>query len=266
MKLNKLHIEGAGTSLDERSNITPVKPTVFLRYLKDDGTYHRETKEANEAIVDSLPNLNPTQVELVKAACTQAKAIPEDSDIKELHFFCGCNRADVKFNEVTKQPEIVGTTEEAGLSKVGIKYKSHKGTYEVKPTDDLTNALPEVKAFADACCAVDGGIYKEIYELKQLKDEPDYQATETVEVTEEVTEVVGDKAVVKKVTKTKEIPLTDEIPCVDEDGNGICDICNTTHEKFPIVKPKMIQVPRMIEGKKVSEEDKARLDELLNQL
>jgi hypothetical protein len=224
MKLNKLHVQPKTKHVEPKTlNEVTTPAQCFLRYLKEDGTYHRETKEADETQVGSLPNLSPTQVELVKAACTQAKAIPEDSDIQELHFFCGCNRADVKFNEVTKQPEIVGTTEEAGLSKVGN-------------------------------------------ELKQLKDEPDYQATETVEVTEEVTEVIGDKAVVKKVTKTVEIPLTDEIPCVDEDGNGICDICNTTHEKFPIVKPKMIQVPRMIEGKKVSEEDKARLAELLGNL
>jgi len=252
MKLNKIHIESRKVTEDGLIN-----PLVFLRYLKDDGTYHRETKEANEALVDSLPDLNPTQVALVKAACTQAKAIPEDSDIKELHFFCGCHRADVKFNEATKQPEIVGTTEEAGLSKVGIKYKSHKGTYEVNPTDDLTNALPEVKAFCDACCAVDGGIYKEIYELKQLEDEPDYQATETVTVEEEVVEIVNGKAVHKQVAKTKEIPLFDELPCVDENGDDICD----EHGK-----PMGHKVPRMIEGKKVSDADKARLAELMGKL
>lgn len=233
MKLNKIEIVSA-----RQGEEVSLPATLQLRYTKDNGEYHRLSQEANESLVVSLPNLNPTQVELVKAACTQAKAIPEDSDIKELHFFCGCHRADVKFNEATKQPEIVGTTEEAGLSKVGIKYKSHKGTYEVKPTDDLTNALTEVKAFCDACYAVDGGIYKEVYELKQLKDEPDTQAVDTVEVTEEEVEIIDGKAVVKKVTKTKEVPLFDEIPCVDENGDGICDVCNTTHVEFPITQPK----------------------------
>jgi hypothetical protein len=276
MKANKIEIQPKSVKrvltkiLDADNNNTyetlEEAAQVRIRYVKPDGKYHRMSIPADIAETGHFTDLNPAQVELVKAACTQAKAIPEDSDIQELHFFCGCHRADVKFNDVTKQPEIVGTVEEAGLSKVGIKYKSHRGTYEINPTDDLTNALPEVKAFADACYAVDGGIYKEVHKLMQLKDEPDVQATETVEVTEEVTEVIGDKAVVKTVTKTKEIPLFDEVPCVDEDGNGICDICNTTHVEFPIVQPKTIEVPRMVQGKKVSDADKARLAELMEKL
>ena len=119
-----------------------------------------------------------------------------------------------------------------------------------------------------------GDYYTELCSLKEALDgEEDYQATETVEVTEEVTEVIGDKAVIKTVTKTKEIPLTDEIPCVDENGDGICDVVEHKHtdeEGNETVEheevPKTIKVPRMIKGKKVSDADKARLAELLGSL
>ena len=137
--------------------------------------------------------------------------------------------------------------------------------------ENMDKLHPELKGFCD--CVFNHkpsekgeGIYKEVYRLAQLEDEPDKQATETVTVEEEVIEVIDGKAVQKKVTKTKEVPVYDELPCVDANGDQICDICNEKHVEFPIVQPKTVKVPRMIPGKKVSDADKARLAELMAKL
>ena len=262
MKLNKIEVVSK-TSVTDLEGVSSLSDThIQLRYMTDEGGWHRTTFAANKDSIDDLPDLTADEKALLQSICDQACAVPETSNIKRLDFFCSPQL--IKMDENGNKTPVP----ENRFAQVGIRFKN-------KGNDKLLNCDCEVpeeaQGFHNACFNhkpndKGEGIYKEIYELKQLKDEPDYQATETVEVTEEVTEVVGDKAVVKTVTKTKEIPLTDEIPCVDEDGNGICDICNTTHEKFPIVKPKMIQVPRMIEGKKVSEEDKARLAELMEKL
>jgi len=109
-----------------------------------------------------------------------------------------------------------------------------------------------------------GDFYTELCDLKSKLDaEEDRQAEETVEEEVEEVEVVDGKAVVKKVTKKKTVKAFDEIPCVDENGDGICDVCNTTHSKFPIEKPKTYKVPRMIKGTPMPEQDKARLAELI---
>ena len=257
MKLNKIE---AVTSVEvaDLEGVTSLSNTnIQLRYMTDEGGWYRTSFAAGKDSIDDLPDLTADEKALVQSICDEACKVPETSNIQRMDFYCSPAHIKMDANG-TKTP-----VPEARFAKLGIRYKN-KGNDELKTCDCEVPA--DAKGFHDACFNHKAGLYKEVHKLMQLKDEEDYQATETIEVTEEVIEVVADKAVVKKVTKTVEIPLTDEIPCVDEDGNGICDICNTTHEKFPIVKPKMIQVPRMIEGKKVSEEDKARLAELMEKL
>jgi len=109
-----------------------------------------------------------------------------------------------------------------------------------------------------------GDFHAELVALKAAQDgEEDVQATETVEVEEETVEITDGVAVVKKVKKTKEVKLEDELVCVDENGDGICDECGTTHKKFPITKPKTVKVPKMIKGTPLSDTAKTRLNELL---
>jgi hypothetical protein len=257
MKLNKIEVVSK-TSVTDLEGVSSLSDThIQLRYMTDDGGWHRTSMPIESGNIDDLPDLSADEKALVQSICDEACKVPETSNIQRMDFYCSPTHIKMDANGAKEY------IPEARFAKLGIRYKN-KGNDELKTCDCEVPA--DAKGFHDACFNHKAGLYKEVHKLMQLKDEPDYQATETIEVTEEVTEVIGDKAVVKKVTKTVEIPLTDEIPCVDEDGNGICDICNTTHEKFPIVKPKMIQVPRMIEGKKVSEEDKARLAELLGNL
>jgi len=248
------------------------KPAVFVVYMDDKGKCHTEKFEDGDTRLATEP-------EIVQHCLNNIKTVNEATEIKCIEFHAMPRR--VKYEGAGMKRTPAGFENNPLFGCCSVMYKDKLNTpiiaQPVKKTEtgeivEGTDAdydqcdCPELAEFTKAIHRDTGGIYKEAARLMQLKDEPDYQATETVEVTEEVTEVIGDKAVIKTVTKTVEIPLTDQIPCVDEDGNGICDICNTTHEKFPIVKPKMIQVPRMIEGKKVSEEDKARLAELMEKL
>ncbi len=249
MRLNK--IEAVTKSL-----VTPIGETtenlsdthIHLRYMTDEGGWHRASMPIESGNINDLPDLTADEKALVQSICDAACAVPETSNIQRMDFYCSPTHIKMDAN---------GTKEyipEARFAQVGIRYKN-KGNDELKTCDCEVPA--DAKGFHDACFNHTAGIYAEIHRLMQLKDEPDYQATETIEVTEEVTEVIGDKAVVKKVTKTVEIPLTDEIPCVDEDGDDICD------EHGKVMGHK---VPRMITGKKVSEREKARLAELLGSL
>jgi len=125
---------------------------------------------------------------------------------------------------------------------------------------DVSGETPEIQAFVTALYSNPEVV--ELCQLVVLEDEEDYQAFETEEVEETEVEVVDGKAVMKKVVKSKEVKLFDELPCVDENGDGICDVCNTTHKLYPITEPKTVKVPRMVKGKKVSDKEKARLKEL----
>ena len=129
---------------------------------------------------------------------------------------------------------------------------------------DVSGETPEIQAFVKALYSNPEVV--ELCQLVCLEDEEDYQDFETSTVEETVVEVVGDKAVQKVVSKTVETPLFDELPCVDENGDGICDLCNSTHVEFPITEPKTVKVPRMVKGKKVSDKEKARLAELIAKL
>jgi len=280
MKLNKIEAVTATTSEDIDGRPVESKPTMQLRYLKDDGTYHRCTCEA-DADLSCLPNLSTAELALVGAAAKEAALIPVDSDIAQLHFYPTATQAVFAADPSGKVGQD-GITEEPRFGMVGIKNR-HKAipdalvspcfkceeTGEIKDTD-LTQLPPDAQGFAKAIYAHEAGIYKEIVKLKSLEDEPDYQATETTEVVElvESVEVIDGKAVVTKTPtpKTVEVPLFDEFPCVDENGDGICDKCNTTHKIHPIKEPKILKVPRMVKGKKVSDEDKARLAELTAKL
>lgn len=257
MQLNKIEV------LPKAQTYEGEQPAIIqLRYMTDDGGWHRINFIAGVDSIDDLSDLTADEKVLLQSICDASLDVPDTSNIQRMDFFSSPQF--IKMDELGNK-ELVP---EQRFAQVGIRFKN-KGNDKLLTCD--CEVPEDAKGFHAACFNhkpndKGEGIYKELHKLMQLKDEPDYQATETKEVEEEKIEVVDGKAVVKKVTKTVEIPLTDQIPCVDEDGNGICDICNTTHEKFPIVKPKMIQVPRMIEGKKVSEEDKARLAELMEKL
>jgi hypothetical protein len=257
MKLNKIE----AFSLLENGE-GEVVSNIQLRYMTDGVGWHRTSFVANKDSIDDLPDLTADEKALVQSICDEAVKVPETSNIQRMDFFC--------------QPQMIKMDKDGNkayvpekrFAQIGIRYKN-KGNDELKTCD--CEVPTDAKGFHDAVFnhkpnANGEGIYKELHRLKNMKDIPDTQATETVEVTEEVTEVVGDKAVVKKVTKTKEVPLFDEVPCVDANGDQICDICGTTHVEFPIVKPKTVKVPRMIPGKKVSDADKARLAELMAKL
>lgn len=231
---------------------------VRIRYVQPDGKYHRMGIPADVAEIVHFTDLTANEIELVKACCTQAAALSENTNVQEMHFFCGCERADVKINETTGQPEIVGIAPEKAFTTVAIKYKDHKGAYQVKADKDYSGTLPEVKSFCDAVFAHKAGIYAEVYRLMQLKDEPDVQATKTVEVEEEVVEILNGKSVHTTKTVKKEQPLFDELPCVDVNGDLICD-----EHGDPIAPHK---VPRRVTGYKVSDADNARLAELLGRL
>jgi hypothetical protein len=247
------------------------EPAVFIVYMDDKGKCHMEKFESDADLSG--------EIQAVQTAMENIKTVNEATDIKCIEFHAMPRR--VKYEGAGTKRTPAGFEDNPLFGCCSVMYKDKFNTpiiaQPVKKTEtgeivEGTDAdydqcdCPELAEFTKAIHRDTGGIYKEAARLIQLKDEPDYQAVETVEATEEVTEVVGDKAVVKTVTKTKEIPLFDEIPCVDEDGNGICDICNTTHKKFPITQPKTVKVPRMIEGKKVSDADKARLAELMEKL
>lgn len=243
--------------------------------------YLTASGERHQTIIDCTDDLSSFPEE-VQMAAQVAQTIPETTELARIDFNCGPDNLKVNDDD-TVEPVFSGR-----FATVAAKTKDKrvKGdaralvvcpcyecpeTKEMKDTDLALIPDADLKACAEAFFAVKPnangeGFYKELYRLKNMKDIPDTQATETVEVTEEVTEVVGDKAVVKKVTKTKEAPLFDEVPCVDANGDQICDICGTTHVKFPIVEPKTVKVPRTIPGKKVSDADKARLAELIGQL
>jgi len=276
MRLNKIEAVTATTSEDIKGNLVESKPTMQLRYVKDDGTYHRCTCEA-DADLSCLPNLSTAELALVDSVAKEAALIPVDSDIAQLHFYPTPTQAVFAADPSGKVGQD-GVTDEPRFGMVGIKNR-HKAipdalvapcfkceeTGEIKDTD-LAQLPADAQGFINAVYAHEAGIYKEIVKLKSLEDEEDYQATETTEVVEivESTEIIDGKAVVTKTPtpKTVEVPLFDELLCVDENGDGICDLCNSTHVEFPITEPKTVKVPRMVKGKKVSDKEKARLKEL----
>ena len=117
------------------------------------------------------------------------------------------------------------------------------------------------------CADFEAAIAPFLPELTTLKAELDAEqdspVMETVEEESEEVEVVEGKAVVKKVKKAKEVQSYDELVCVDENGDGICDVCNSTHEQFPIETPKTIKVPKIKKGVPASQTTKDRLKELI---
>ena len=117
------------------------------------------------------------------------------------------------------------------------------------------------------CADFEAAIAPFLPELTTLKAELDAEQDspimETVEEEVEEVEVVEGKAVVKKVKKTKEVQAYDELVCIDENGDGICDECGTTHKEFPVTKPKTIKVPKIKKGVPASQATKDRLKELI---
>lgn len=276
MKLNKIEAVTATTSADIDGKPVESKPVLQARYLKDDGTYHRCSLEVG-ADLSALPNLTDAEKALVQSAADEVAKIPVDSDISALHFYPAPTQA-VFAADPSGKVAADGVVDEPRFGMIGIRNR-HKAipdalvapcfkcseTGEIKDTD-LTKLPPDAQGFANAIYSHRDGIYKEIVKLKSLEDEPDYQETKTVEVIEDQVEIIDGKAIVKKVPKQKEEPIFDDLPCVDENGDGICDVCKTTHKKFPITEPMTVKVPRMIEGKKVSKKDKKRLKELLGKI
>ena len=122
---------------------------------------------------------------------------------------------------------------------------------------ECTNDCPDFEAAIEP-------FLPELTTLKaELDGEQDSPIMETVEEEVEEQEVLEDRVVIRKVKQSKEVPVFDEKPCVDENGDGICDVCNSTHEKFPIETPKTFKVPKIKKGVPASQETKDRLKELI---
>lgn len=143
----------------------------------------------------------------------------------------------------------------------------YKGAMEFLPDIDAPVFTFDSLECTNDCADFEAAIEPFLPELTTLKaeldGEQDSPVMETVEEEVEEVEVVDGKAVVKKVKKSKEVQAYDEIECVDENGDGICDVCNSTHEKFPIETPKTIKVPKIKKGVPASQETKDRLKELI---
>jgi hypothetical protein len=280
MKLNKIEAVTATTSEDVDGNQVESKPTMQLRYLKDDGTYHRCTCEA-DADLTALPNLSTAELALVDSVAKEAALIPVDSDIAQLHFYPTPTQAVFAADPSGKVGQD-GVADEPRFGMVGIKNR-HKSipdalvapcfkceeTGEIKDTD-LAQLPADAQGFANAVYAHEAGIYKEIVKLKSLEDEPDYQAFDvvTTEEIKETVEIIDGKAVdvVKVETVDKEVPLFDYVPRFDADGVPLVDTYEVEDEDEDfweeVEGPKMHPVPRMVKGKKVSDKEKARLKEL----
>ena len=284
MRLNKIEAVTATTSEDIKGNLVESKPTMQLRYVKDDGTYHRCTCEA-DADLSCLPNLSTAELALVDSVAKEAALIPVDSDIAQLHFYPTPTQAVFAADPSGKVGQD-GVTDEPRFGMVGIKNR-HKAipdalvapcfkceeTGEIKDTD-LAQLPADAQGFINAVYAHDAGIYKEIVKLKSLEDEEDYQAfdIEPETQTTETIEIIDGKAVdvVKVETIDKEVPLFDFVPRFDADGVPLVDIYEVEDEDEDFWEeeegPKMHPVPRMVKGKKVSDKDKARLAELIAKL
>lgn len=249
MKLNKIEAvtKASVTDLDGIESLSDTN--IQLRYMTDEGGWHRTTFAAGKDDISSLPDLTVDEQVLLQSVCDAACKVPETSNIQRMDFFV--SPLLIKMDKDGAKDLIP----EARFAQVGIRYKN-KGNDELLTCD--CEVLADAKGFHDACFNHKGGSYAEVYRLMQLKDEVDYQATKTITVDEPVVEIIKGKAVHSTKKVKKEVPLFDELECVDANGDGICD-----EHGVPVAPHK---VPRMVLGKKVSDTDKARLAELLNSL
>lgn len=178
MKLNKFYIvlerEIPANSL-VNDGVMKIQPAeLWLRYVKPDGTY-RKTCIKNLTVVPNLPAVSANEKEVMQAAIDYCKTLTKDSDAAELHFFCGRERAEVKENPVTKQPQIAGIAHEPGFGKVAIKWKNHKHATEINPDyEHMDNLHPEAKGFCDCIFGIEKEtregkvkLYPELYRLNQ---------------------------------------------------------------------------------------------------
>lgn len=129
---------------------------------------------------------------------------------------------------------------------------------------ECTNDCPDFEAAIEP-------FLPELTTLKaELDGEEDSPIMETVEEEVEEQEVLEDRVVIRKVKQSKEVPVFDEKPCVDENGNGICDIIEHQHideEGHECVEqeevPRMFKAPKIKKGVPATQETKDRLKELI---
>ena len=88
MKLNKIEVVSK-TSVTDLEGVSSLSDThIQLRYMTDEGGWHRTTFAANKDSIDDLPDHTADEKALLQSICDQACAVPETSNIKRLDFFC----------------------------------------------------------------------------------------------------------------------------------------------------------------------------------
>jgi hypothetical protein len=150
----------------------------------------------------------------------------------------------------------------------------YKGAMEFLPDVDAPVFTFDSLECTNDCPDFEAAIEPFLPELTTLKaeldGEQDSPVMETIEEEVEEVEVVDGKAVIKKVKKSKQVQAYDEVPCVDENGDGICDIIEHKHideEGHECVEqeevPRMFKVPKIKKGVPATQETKDRLKELI---
>lgn len=119
------------------------------------------------------------------------------------------------------------------------------GGRAITPDDDATAETAEVKAALDAFYGPNrDSDYAEIYRLLNLQDEPDTVVTQ--KVSKPVIKNVNGQ--LRRVMEPVDEPVMEEVPVYDESGVEVIDT---------------IKQQKIRKGKKVSDEQKQRLAELL---
>lgn len=226
-----------------------------------------------------------------------AVELPEDSELARIDFKCGPESvtAEGKYTypddcftlqAKTKDKRVKGDGQ--AIATTFCHKCNETGDWKQTDVNSCIHLPQEFKDCHNALAEIKDGQYVETYRLLNIEDEPDYPETETVEYVEQEVELINGIPTLKSVTKTKEVPLFDEVPIVDEEGNPVMEIDtpaveaveakeavldeegNVIEEAVEAVeaveatyKQRTYQVPRMIKGKKVSDEEKARLAELI---
>lgn len=130
---------------------------------------------------------------------------------------------------------------------------SEKGSFlvddrAITPDDDATAETAEVKAALDAFYGPNrDSDYAEIYRLLNLQDEPDTVVTQ--KVSKPVIKNVNGQ--LRRVIEEVDEPVMEEVPVYDESGVEVIDT---------------IQRQKIRKGRKVSDADRSRLNELLQRV